>query len=194
MGTPVPTNRGYVCAIRLAACPSITAVSLAMKHEGNHLARVPRLTDLACIVALITAQPSNEQRKVIFSMSEGLHGDEATDGKGAIGVDDYRTALGSSGSNMTVSTVNTNERREVLCRELIIAAPPRWVAVASAGREVTSLPGRCASYSRIGKGYLLSGRLVVQVDGDYIATFYRATPRELLAKSHAGHEVGDAPR
>jgi hypothetical protein len=93
MGTPVPTNRGYVCAIRLAACPSITAVSLAMKHEGNHLARVPRLTDLACIVALITAQPSNEQRKVIFSMSEGLHGDEATDGKGAVGVDDYRTAL-----------------------------------------------------------------------------------------------------
>ena len=28
---------------------------------------------------------------------------------------------------------------------------------------------------------------------DYIATFYRATPGELLAKSHAGHEVGDAP-
>ena len=75
--------------------------------------------------------------------------------------------------------------------------------MASAGREVTSLPGQCASYSRIGKGYLLSGRLVVQVDGDelivflpgtdYIATFYRATPGELLAKSHAGHEVGDAP-
>ena len=45
--------------------------------------------------------------------------------------------------------------------------------------------------------------MVVQVDGDdltvflpgtdYIATFYRATPGELLAKSHAGHEVGDAP-
>jgi hypothetical protein len=49
----------------------------------------------------------------------------------------------------------------------------------------------------------LSGRTVVQVDGDelivflpgtdYVATFYRATPSELLAKSHAGHEVGDAP-
>ena len=49
----------------------------------------------------------------------------------------------------------------------------------------------------------LSGRMVVQVDGDdlivflpgtdYIATFYRATSGELLAKSHAGHEVGDAP-
>jgi hypothetical protein len=49
----------------------------------------------------------------------------------------------------------------------------------------------------------LSRRIVVQVDGDelivflpgtdYIATFYRATPSELLAKSHAGHEVGDAP-
>jgi hypothetical protein len=46
-------------------------------------------------------------------------------------------------------------------------------------------------------------RMVVQVDEDdlivflpgtdYIATFYRATPGELLAKSHAGHEVGDAP-
>ena len=82
-------------------------------------------------------------------------------------------------------------------------SPPRWVAVASAGREVTSLPGRCASYSRIGKGCFLSERLIVQVDGDelivflpgtdYIATFYRATPGELLAKSHAGHEVGDAP-
>jgi hypothetical protein len=45
--------------------------------------------------------------------------------------------------------------------------------------------------------------VVVQVDGDdlivflpgtdYIATFYRATPGEILAKSHAGHEVGDAP-
>ena len=49
----------------------------------------------------------------------------------------------------------------------------------------------------------LSGRTVVQVDGDelivflpgtdYIATFYRATPGELLAKSRAGHEFGDVP-
>jgi hypothetical protein len=49
----------------------------------------------------------------------------------------------------------------------------------------------------------LSGRTVVQVDGDelivflpgtdYIATFYRATPSQILAKSQAGPEVGDAP-
>ena len=100
MGTPVPTNRGYVCAIRLAACPSITAVSLAMKkQEGNHLARVPRLTDLACIVASGTAQPSDEQRKAIFSMSEGLHGDETADGKGAVGVDEYSPRPAQDGVN-----------------------------------------------------------------------------------------------
>ena len=36
--------------------------------------------------------------------------------------------------------------------------------------------------------------LIVLLPGtDYIATFYRATPGELLAKSRAGHEVGDSP-
>ena len=46
-------------------------------------------------------------------------------------------------------------------------------------------------------------RVVVKVEGDdlivllpgtdYVATFYRATPGELLAKSRAGHEVSDSP-
>jgi hypothetical protein len=36
--------------------------------------------------------------------------------------------------------------------------------------------------------------LIVFVPGtDYVAIFYRATPSELLAKSHAGHEGGSAP-
>jgi len=49
-------------------------------------------------------------------MSKGLHGDEATDGKGAVGVDDYGTALVQLGLKHMGVTVNTNERWEVLCR------------------------------------------------------------------------------
>jgi hypothetical protein len=68
---------------------------------------------------------------------------------------------------------------------------------------VVPSPGPLRILKQNRKGCFLTGRLVVQVDGDelivflpgtdYIATFYRATPGELLAKSHAGHEVGDAP-
>ena len=36
--------------------------------------------------------------------------------------------------------------------------------------------------------------IIVTLPGtDYVATYYRATPRELLAKSHAGQEADGAP-